>query len=113
MELAEFVKSLILAKFDSIPSGHVRAHPSVHPELPANIGEVKQIGFVGNARFYADPGIPEGQVRFIDADGRITKLLPEEKEVEQSPAKKPKKKASPRKRKTRTVRTRAPKTDRV
>ena len=111
MQLAEFVKSLILAKFNSIPAGHVRAHPSVHAELPANIGEVKQIGFVGNARFYADPGIPEGQVRFIDAEGRITILLPEEKEVEKPPAKKPKKKAAPRKRKDRTVRKGSSKAD--
>lgn len=114
MELAEFVESLILGKFDCIPDGHVRMNPSVHPEIPRSIGEVRQIGFVGKARFYADPGVPEGQARFIDAEGRITILLPEEKEVEQKPPpRKAKKKALARKRKARTVRTRSSKTDRV
>ena len=114
MSLAEFVESLILGKFDCIPEGHVRLNPHVYPGMDHNIGEAKQIGFVGNARFYADPGVPEGQARFIDAEGRITILLPEEKEVEQKPPpRKAKKKALARKRKARTVRTRSSKTDRV
>lgn len=105
MELTAFVESLILGKFDCIPAGHVRMHPSIHPEIPRNIGEVKQLGFVGIARFYADPGIPEGQARFIDAEGRISILTAfEEKEVEQeTPAEKPRKKKAGRKRKARKV----------
>lgn len=111
MQLAEFVESLILGKFECIPDGHVRMNPSVHPEIPRNIGEARQIGFVGKARFYADPGVPEGQARFIDADGKISILAaPEEKPVE---AEKPQKKKLRRKRKTRTVHTRPSKADRV
>lgn len=112
MELAKFVESLILARFDSFPSGHIRMDPSVHPEIPTNIGEVRQLGIMGGIRFYADPGVPEGQVRFIDANGKIITLLPEEKEVEpKAPTKKPGKKKVQRKRKARSVRTRASKAD--
>jgi len=107
MSLAEFVESLILSKFDCIPAGHVRMNPSIHPEIPRNIGEVKQLGFVGKARFYADPAIPKGQVRFINAVGKITILLPKEKKEEEvesePPAKKPRKKKPGRKRKARSV----------
>jgi len=109
MELAEFVENLIVGEFGHIPSGHVRMHPKAFPELGHNIGDVKQLGIVKGVRFYGDPGIPEGQVRFIDAEGKITVLFPKEKKVEpKAPKKKPPKKKPKRKSKARSVSAKTP-----
>ena len=114
MELADFVENLIMGEFGHIPSGHIRMHPKAFPGLDHNIGDVKQLGMVKGVRFYGDPGIPEGQVRFIDAEGKITVLFPQEKKVEpKAPKKKPVKKKTGRKNKARSVQAGASKKDSV
>ena len=107
MDLQEFTRDLLGKKFNEIPPGFIRIHPDIHKEAKDKVGKAsdpKLIGKLEGVNIYADSSMREGEAKFIDRNGVVTILLPEENDP------KPKKKAKNKRKKSkaRSVSTKAP-----